>query len=282
MLFQFIDAITVLTLNIQLLNRTDTTIDETRFEAICSTPAQLAEAIRKISRGAFSRGVPRIEDFYDKPNLREMFHALIACSTLDACKEVARRHSDAVEIAYKQGWLSQHVDDEEIWMFPSLLHRFIIAAYIVPEKPHIPFDRPLDLVLQVVSLMRPSLLSQPERPKTPAPGVTFCEDHWQSEFYRACSIAAGSAAVYLSPEFTTPKDQEKQGRINFFVVDDKKRWGIELLRNGSKIQAHYDRFTRGAYAPWLKNNYMTDFIVVDFRVMGLRQPHKGEITSLGC
>jgi hypothetical protein len=64
--------------------------------------------------------------------------------------------------------------------------------------------------------------------------------------------------VTTFPECGTPK-----GRIDFFIRS--KKWGVELLRNGSRLRNHHDRFTTGEYGTWLREGTMKDYIMIDFR-----------------
>jgi hypothetical protein len=97
---------------------------------------------------------------------------------------------------------------------------------------------------------------------------TVPEAQFQDEFYRACAHHTQGDVVSF-PEFGT-----KRGRVDFFIPS--KKWGVELLCNGDRINAHSERFTEGEYGKWIKQGKMTDYIVVDFRMKRSRAKCDGK------
>ena len=43
------------------------------------------------------------------------------------------------------------------------------------------------------------------------------------------------------------------------------KWGIELLRDGSKLREHSDRFLTGAYSAFQKSGTIVDYALLDLR-----------------
>ena len=76
------------------------------------------------------------------------------------------------------------------------------------------------------------------------------------------STALRKGAVLISPEFVCAKKAQVLGCINFLVP---VKWGIEITRDGSKLDEHCSRFDNaGAYRAWLTAGDMTDYILLDF------------------
>ena len=58
--------------------------------------------------------------------------------------------------------------------------------------------------------------------------------------------------------------RSRPGRIDFLIPS--KKWGIELTRDGSRLDDHNSRFTdEAAYGQWLKYSDMDDYVLLDFR-----------------
>lgn len=46
----------------------------------------------------------------------------------------------------------------------------------------------------------------------------------------------------------------------------KANWGIECVREGDRLEEHICRFLKGdRYYEWIQKQYLTDYIVIDFR-----------------
>ena len=84
------------------------------------------------------------------------------------------------------------------------------------------------------------------------------ERTWQMEFYRiAWSLLP--KGTYLSADVGSVFGST--GKLDFYV-NTKKKWGIELLREGDGISQHCDRFSsKGIYA----SIPVKEFVVIDFR-----------------
>lgn len=73
-------------------------------------------------------------------------------------------------------------------------------------------------------------------------------------------IATGQALA--PPEYIT-KDGKGGGSINFLIL--ARKWGVELLKNRSKIDEHMEHFEQGGkYYGRLATQVMEDYIVLDF------------------
>ncbi|KIM75050.1 hypothetical protein PILCRDRAFT_13870 [Piloderma croceum F 1598] len=97
------------------------------------------------------------------------------------------------------------------------------------------------------------------------------EAQFQDEFYRAC-INHTKNCVVTFPEFGN-----KRSLIDFLVPT--KKWGIELLCNGNRLNAHAARFTTGEYGQWISDKKINDYVIVDFRTTLPRSNHKELLTK---
>lgn len=67
------------------------------------------------------------------------------------------------------------------------------------------------------------------------------------------------------PEFGTGK-----GRVDFYIPS--RRWDVELLRDGDRLDQHHGRFSdSGSYGTTLA---LEDYIVLDCRYTVPRYPHR--------
>jgi len=83
------------------------------------------------------------------------------------------------------------------------------------------------------------------------------EAQYQDEFYGGFTHVAGRG-VPISSEWSRTKD----GRVDFYIPE--KKWAIELSRNHDKVDEHISRFKEGGkYHPWLKENMIEDWIIID-------------------
>jgi hypothetical protein len=64
------------------------------------------------------------------------------------------------------------------------------------------------------------------------------------------------------------------GRVDFFIP--AAHWGIQLLRDGSKLAEHSERFMPGgAYGKWIRDSNMGNYIILDFKRSIPKQRHPG-------
>lgn len=85
----------------------------------------------------------------------------------------------------------------------------------------------------------------------------------QDEFYRAASKTL--PGIGLSSEC-----QVGNGQIDFFLPGPG--WGIELLRDGDRMEDHYRRFQpNGAYHPSIRGS-IKDWVILDCRHSHPKRP----------
>jgi len=89
------------------------------------------------------------------------------------------------------------------------------------------------------------------------------EAQYQDEFYR-CSRQYSKGSLLTFPEYGT-----QSGRVDFYIPS--KKWAIELLRDGDRLEQHSSRFLpSGAYGATMT---MSDHIILDFRNNFPKIPH---------
>ena len=97
--------------------------------------------------------------------------------------------------------------------------------------------------------------SQPKESENLGSSDSMPQAQFQQELYRAC-------CDYTKGVVTTfPECGNAKGGIDFFICS--KEWGIELLRDGSRLAAHNARFTEGEYGKWIEGGKMDDYIMIE-------------------
>lgn len=82
---------------------------------------------------------------------------------------------------------------------------------------------------------------------------------FQDEFYR-CFWSVLGPGIGVSSEWSGTG----KGRIDFHIQEPG--WGFELLKDGDRIGQHCDRFDpNGTYYPWIQNDKLKDWLILDCR-----------------
>jgi len=221
------------------------------------TPSKVGHAFRYSSGG---RGLPQPFQLSNDPDMTAMFRRLLRDGQLLERDEFGT----AVERAHKCGFIyARQLDSSPGFVLPTPLHAVSLSWMLVPSEVDLPSDLN-ELVWKVVGLFKYSQLALPIRRAGPVnTSDKPREAQYQDEFYRALhDFTKGS--VLVSPEFASASDASEAGRIDFYIAS--KKWGIEITRDGKKLQQHSDRFWEtGAYGRWLASGEMTDYILLDCR-----------------
>lgn len=86
------------------------------------------------------------------------------------------------------------------------------------------------------------------------------EAQFRDEIYRAVYLTLGQK-IFLTSEWGA---SSKDGRVDFLLK--KVKWGIECVREGTRLEEHVQRFLSGGrYYPWIEEKQMLDYILIDFR-----------------
>jgi len=228
------------------------------------------------TRSAFGRGLPERKELADVPTAN-VFKTLLIDGFILSDSKVK---GEVLDTCYKNGWIQADLqevgkdnDNEEVcFTFPSSLHRSYVSWRSMPSTNEIPYETVLQLAIAVIGKFNPSQLSDPERQVGGSSTARPPEAQYQQEFYRTFVDVIGPA--YTSPEYGTERGARK-GRINFFI--HSKKWGIELLRDGSNLQEHSSRSgEKGAYGMWIPSETMVDYI---FDTRFPKQPAPGHSSS---
>ena len=89
-------------------------------------------------------------------------------------------------------------------------------------------------------------------------------------------IDVNNGNTAISPEFSSAQGAKVAGRIDFVIPS--VQWGIEVIRDGNRLNEHNNRFRDGgAYHAWLQAGKMTDYILLDFQQSTPRKAHPGTL-----
>ncbi|TDL20270.1 hypothetical protein BD410DRAFT_375058 [Rickenella mellea] len=245
-------------------------VDLAEFDRNCP-PSKFHDMLRG---PAFKRGLPKGVEL-SKPPIMAVVKRLL----LDGAIEIqSGQECDALRSCHSNGWvISSLVGSKALppflrYEFPSPLHISWVSHMTTWTNQPLPFADAFELVVTALLRFRPSQLSLPPRRIGPGPDPPP-EAQYQQELYRGLHEAA-NGNVIVSPEFASSKGALVAGRIDFFVPQVK--WGIEVTRDGSRLQEHSDRFQpQGAYGSWLGTLDMNDYILLDCRRNKPRDTHTG-------
>ena len=172
---------------------------------------------------------------------------------------------------YKYGFVN--LDEDSLYTFASPLHQQLWSWHLLPQTDYqLPFQDLFSFVKDTVSWFRPSQLDVSDR-RVGSTNHRPPEAQYQDEYYR-CVHTLTQGNVRISPEYAAAAGS-RPGRIDFFIPSMK--WGIEVTRDGSKLEEHNARFADdGAYGKWLKTSDMDDYVLLDFRSTMPTRSHPGK------
>jgi hypothetical protein len=152
------------------------------------------------------------------------------------------------------------------YVHPADLSRYV-EHYLTDSQVPFPLNKfPTIEVLAEAVLRKFSLRSISSATQQLGTGAVVrpVEAVYQDEFYRALHQVLGFS-TRVSSEWSGGGGR---GRIDFRLTD--VGWGIELLREGDRLSEHCQRFEEnGRYVPWIKNGWITDWLIID---CGISQP----------
>ena len=222
-------------------------------------------------RSSGGRALPESLELSKEPAMAAMFRLLLRDGQI--FEEDHPNFDDAIQRAHKLGYIyaKELSPVKRGFVFPTPLHTAALSWVLVPSEVNLPSNL-LDLVSEVVAHFKYSQLTHPlRRAGDDAKASGPPEAQYQDEFYRALHDCT-KGGVQVSPEFATAANASKAGRIDFFIA--KKKWGIEITRDGKKLQEHSDRFgDHGAYGHWIETGEMSDYILLDCRSTVLVKRH---------
>jgi hypothetical protein len=233
--------------------------------------AKLLESLTTSS--AFSRGLPATGNL-QQPSLAQVFRDVLLTGSIvvdEAFDQPSKK--SPLRICFESGWLHNEITNplnptRVTYTFASPLHERYVQCMLLGnlEEGIISESCIKDFVIAIIHKFILLNLSASRMFGTTTQSIP--EAQFQDEFYCA-SMSHTKGCVLSFPEFGN-----KHGRIDFFIP--LKKWGIELLRNGNRINAHGARFTTGEYGRWIRDQKMNDYCIVDFRTSRPRSGHEGE------
>ncbi|KAF2395513.1 hypothetical protein EJ06DRAFT_534926 [Trichodelitschia bisporula] len=158
---------------------------------------------------------------------------------------------EALRKCYVKGYLHAVVKDGDsiVYTYPTEVHRWFAAITVVP---HLTGPFPFKSVRECVLTGLKSFCGNALRRESKTPEAAY-----GAELHRTI-YKVTRARIIPTPEFSS---KELGGQRIDFVIPGV-HWGIELLRDGTQLQEHYDRFVgEGRYTSF---NFR-EWVVVDFR-----------------
>lgn len=226
------------------------------------------------STSVFGRGLPPTAYLQDE-SYAQVFRqvmqkgGVVVPQPFDQLGDVSEK--TPLRMCFELGWLHNELisPTEVIYTFSSPLHMRSVQWMLLgnQDKAIISENSIIDFVIAVIRKFIPVNLSTQQMFGTTTQSTP--EAQFQDEFYRAC-INHTKNCVVTFPEFGN-----KCGRIDFLIPT--KKWGIELLCNGDRLNPHAARFTTGECGQWISDKKINDYVVVDFRTTLPRSDHKGQL-----
>lgn len=215
----------------------------------------------------FRRALPFNSDLQD-PDIAHVFRSVLAAGAVQHSSFESDQHCQALETCYQKGWLhTDKLPDESVaYFFTTPLHQWFVEHQLGTRFSNVQIQETslFDFILKVIGGYLPRQLL------TPGIGASFLERtsaaQYQDEFYRSFHALTGGSLISF-PEFGIGS-----GRIDFYIPS--KNWGVELTRDGQKLNEHSSRFlVNGTYTPILT---VKDHIILDFRKSIPSKSHPGE------
>ncbi|KAG8777111.1 hypothetical protein FRC15_011526 [Serendipita sp. 397] len=212
------------------------------------------------------RGLPPNRTLYASAMKALLLHSKISFDAKDIDLGILSKLSEAHKLGYIDLSVDGHYD------FASPLIRQLWSWHLLPDADYqLPYSDLFSFVEATVALFRPSQLTGSDR-RVGASDHRPPEAQYQIEYYR-CVHQIADGNVGISPEYAAAVGS-RAGRIDFFIPS--KKWGIELTRDGSKLNDHASRFeASGAYGQWLATSDMVDYVLLDFRHTKPKQSYPG-------
>ncbi|KAJ7293189.1 hypothetical protein C8J57DRAFT_18719 [Mycena rebaudengoi] len=221
---------------------------------------------------AFARGLPTEAALKDPRNMAAVGFLLQLLQSAGELRLTSL--PPAAEEVHKKGWVTLEEHGSSFTVdFPSPFHRSRLSYLLCGASklpPAVDAMSLVEFVATVVASFSRNALLEPARHTTgPNSAPSIPEAQWQTLFYLCAYRVAGGAGLWLSPEYGTGQRFSAIGRIDFYVKGTK-RWGIEVLRDGDRMEEHLRRFLPGgAYDQWIQAGGIQEYCVLDFRSHGV-------------
>jgi hypothetical protein len=212
----------------------------------------------------FRRGLPADYEM-QRPDIARVFRAVLCNNYVTPQLLGSPEEREALDTCFKWGWLHATAGEsgENLYIFTTLLHQWFVEYYLGTSVQDAAIITDPDLpsfAIEVIKRFSHRQLSSTRTIIGASNVQRPPEAQFQDEFYRCCHAHSNGSLISF-PEFG-----DATGRIDFYIP--LKKWGVELLRDGDRLENHSSRFTGpGAYAKM----EFEDYIILDFRT---RQPKK--------
>lgn len=217
----------------------------------------------------FVRGLPTNEDL-KKPSLSRFLSEVLPKKSISISDPITEEETQAIDVCFHNGWLhaDNFADDQGKtytgYTFASTLHALFMEWKLEESKPPpIQAKNLLELAREVIVEFYPPSLST-ERRFGPGSIQRPPEAQYQDEFYRSCHVYSKGSIRTLS------EYGGADGRIDFYIKS--KKWGVELLRDGNRLEEHSNRFL--ASGPYASTLALEDYILLDCRQTWPRKKHR--------
>lgn len=241
-------------------------------------PADLIKSLNIASSG-LTRSLPSIAQIREfDTSLLDFFRCLLTSDAPLVYSEPSPFYQSGLQ-ARKYGWAVIE-ESSAGWTaeFSSPLHRLWMSFHLLEQPLDDRFKTMtlVQFVTSVISHFSPAVLRSSDRQSMSSLSATSPEPHWQTEFYRAAYALTNGRGIWLSPEYGTDLGIPRRGSIDFHVGE--KKWAIDILRDGDKVEDHLRRFnTPGAYHHWIQTGAITDYIILDFRINQAKKNYPGTL-----
>jgi hypothetical protein len=234
-------------------------------------PGDLVNSLQRST--IFGRGLPSYQDLQD-PQTANAF-SIVAQKYHVLATDVPKDIKERLDTCVRRGWLYSRAtngDGPVCYLFASRLHQWWVQWKLFLDDSwagNVKEDDIVDFAKNVLQRFNPRVFTGQREIDNSGAVQRTAEAQYQDEFYRCCHILSGGSAVVF-PEFGT-----QRGRVDFYVKS--RKWAIELVRDGAKLQEHVDRFripSRYADLP------IAESLVLDCRTSRPKLPHPGGYSYL--
>jgi hypothetical protein len=182
---------------------------------------------------------------------------------------------------HQRGWVYATTENDyyTVYVLATPVHSSYLSHLLEPPSMVHGYSNLLNFCIAVMKNIKPSRLFTPLR-RIGSSLDRSPEAQFEDEFYRSAhELTHGGVA--FSPEFAVRGQTGIAGRVDFLLA--KEKWGIELAREGSKLQQHMDRLgDEGAYASLMVEEDMADYILINCctSVPTVKRPRKCQFVLL--
>ncbi|PVF97275.1 hypothetical protein CPB86DRAFT_786079 [Serendipita vermifera] len=224
---------------------------------------RLWQGLEKTS--VFRRGLPSRDDLQKSPIAR-VFRAVLRDNAVMEEAFESQEDQAALLLCWKNGWLHATTHQgTSVYIFTTPLHQWYVEYFLGIDASKTATIEDQDLLTFAINVVQGFSRGQLSSRKINIGASNMQrppEAQFQDEFYRCCHTYSKGSLITFS-EFGS-----KNGRIDFYIPF--KEWGVELLRDGDRLENHSSRFTgQGKYA----DMKFKDYILLDFRKTVPKKEH---------